>query len=86
MSSHIFKFPDEFTLRSGQRVTIFTGSGEDSADKLFWDARTQIWDNGEDTAVLKDAEGDVVDRCRYGDPDGSERGKSEFNCVTMEYN
>ena len=85
VASHIFRFPEGFVLRAGERVTVYTGRGENSATKLYWDARTQIWDNGEDTAVLKDADGQVVDRCRYGDPDGSERGKSEFLCETMEY-
>ena len=86
VSSHIFKFPDGFTLQAGRRVKVLSGCGTDTTTELYWCARTQIWDNGEDTAVLKDAEGDIVDRCRYGDPDGSERGKSEFNCETMEYN
>ena|GEM_PF-673524 len=85
VASHVFRFPEGFTLRAGERVTVYTGRGEDTATQLYWDARTQIWDNGEDTAVLKDADGQVVDRCRYGDPDGSERGKSEFLCETMEY-
>lgn len=86
VASHIFRFPEGFVLRTSQRVTIFSGCGTNSESQLYWCARTQIWDNGEDTAVLKGKDqGQEVDRCHYGDPDGSERGKSEFNCETLEY-
>jgi micrococcal nuclease len=85
VASHVYRFPEDFELRAGQRVTVFTGCGTNTDSALYWCARTQIWDNGEDTAVLKDDRGQVVDRCHYGDPDGSERGKSEFNCETLEY-
>ena len=86
VTSHTYEFPDAFVLRSGARVQVFTGCGEDSTSELFWCARTQIWANGEDTVFLRNAGGDLVDRCRYGDPDGSERGASEFNCETRRFN
>jgi len=85
VASHIYRFPEGFVLSSGERVTIFTGCGTDTQAELYWCARTQIWDNGEDTALLRDEQGQLVDRCHYGDPDGSERGRSEFNCETREY-
>jgi endonuclease YncB( thermonuclease family) len=85
VSSHVYRFPEGFLLSLGERVTIFTGCGTDTKTELYWCARTQIWDNGEDTAILKDDQGQLVDRCHYGDPDGSERGKSEFNCETREF-
>jgi len=86
VTSHTYRFPDEFVLRSGSRVKVFTGCGEDSTSELYWCARTQIWANGEDTVFLRNANGDLVNRCRYGDPDGSERGASEFNCETRQFN
>lgn len=86
VTSHIYRFPDEFVLRSGERLKIFTGCGEDGSSALYWCARTQIWANGEDTVFLVNADGDLVDRCRYGDPDGSERGASAFNCETRQFN
>ena len=85
VASHVFHFPDDFSVQAGQHVTIFTGCGTNSSSMLYWCARTQIWDNGEDTVVLKNDQGQDVDRCHYGDPDGSERGKSEFNCETVQY-
>ena len=85
VASHVFRFPDDLVLRGGQRVTVFTGCGTNTESQIYWCARTQIWDNGEDTVVLKDDQGKEVDRCHYGDPDGSERGKSEFNCESLVY-
>lgn len=85
VASHVFRFPDDFSVQAGQRVTIFTGCGTNSSSMLYWCARTQIWDNGEDTVIVKNDQGQEIDRCHYGDPDGSERGKSEFNCETLEY-
>lgn len=79
------RFPEGFVLSLGQRVKIFTGCGTDTETELYWCARTQIWDNGEDTALLKDKQDQLVDRCHYGDPDGSERGKSEFLCETRQF-
>jgi endonuclease YncB( thermonuclease family) len=86
VSSHVFRIPEGFTINAGSRVTIFTGCGSDNSNELYWCATTQIWDNGEDTAILRNESEDEIDRCHYGDPDGSERGKSGFNCVTFEFN
>ncbi len=85
VSSHVFRMPEGFTIQSGSRVTLFTGCGVNTASELYWCATTQIWDNGEDTAVLRNSAEDEIDRCHYGDPDGSERGKSEFNCISFEF-
>lgn len=85
VASHVLRLPDDFSLGAGQRITIFTGCGTSSGSMLYWCARTQIWDNGEDTVVLNNDQNQEMDRCHYGDPDGSERGKSEFNCETLEY-
>jgi len=85
VASHLYRFPEGFVLSLGQRVKIFTGCGTDTETELHWCARTQIWDNGEDTALLKDGQDQLIDRCHYGDPDGSERGKSEFLCETRQF-
>jgi len=86
VTSHIYQFPGEVELRSGETLKVLTGCGEDSSSELHWCARTPMWANGEDTVFLRNADGELVDRCRYGDPDGSERGASAFNCETREFN
>ncbi len=85
VASHIYHFPEGFVLAAGGRVKLLSGCGTDSQAELHWCARSQIWDNGEDTVFLTDDQGKLVARCRYGDPDGSERGVSRFNCQTMKY-
>ncbi|MFB6285209.1 MAG: PKD domain-containing protein [Candidatus Bipolaricaulia bacterium] len=86
VTSHIYQFPDESVLRSGETLKVFTGCGKDSSSELHWCARTPMWANGEDTVHLRNADGELVDRCRYGDPDGTERGATAFNCETREFN
>jgi len=46
-------------------VTIYTGSGVDTQDKLYWGSNSPIWNNDHDTAYLKDNEGNLVDSWRW---------------------
>lgn len=63
-SGDVFTFPI-FRLRSGARVTIHTGRGNDDRKDLFWDAGEYIWNSDGDTATLRDDDGDRRDRCHY---------------------
>ncbi|UCG95455.1 MAG: thermonuclease family protein [archaeon] len=52
-----------FTLGPGSSVTLHSGSGRDSAAKLYWDKKGScpaIWNNDGDTLYLRDAEGRLV--------------------------
>jgi beta-lactamase superfamily II metal-dependent hydrolase len=55
----VYEFP-QFTLGSGASVTVFTGKGRDSADKLYMGRSSPIWNNDHDTAILKDVNGRIV--------------------------
>ena len=57
--NHTYTFPD-FVLAAGAKVTVRTGEGDDSAENLFWNRSTSIWNNGGDLALLKDPEGNIV--------------------------
>lgn len=57
--NHTYTFPD-FVLAAGGKVVVRTGEGDDSAENLFWNRSTSIWNNGGDLAVLKDPEGNIV--------------------------
>ena len=57
--NHTYTFPD-FVLAAGAKVVVRTGEGDDSAENLFWNRSTSIWNNGGDLAVLKDPEGNIV--------------------------
>jgi hypothetical protein len=52
-------------VASGHTVTLYTGSGTNSAGKRYWGASGPRWDNDGDKAILKNASGGVVDKCQY---------------------
>lgn len=57
--THIFTFPS-FTLNSGTTVTIYTGSGNNTNDKLYWGNNGAVWNNDGDTLYLRNTNGDLV--------------------------
>lgn len=59
-----FKFP-EFTLAAQATVRVWVKEGTNSATELFWGNSRALWNNGGDTATLKDSAGAVVDTCSY---------------------
>jgi len=58
-ASHVYRFP-QFVLPSGTTVTIFTGSGINTATALYWNQDQAVWNNDGDTLVLSDAADDLV--------------------------
>jgi micrococcal nuclease len=64
-AGHTYRFPDGVTLAPGERVTLYTGGGTDSADDLYWGADGAVWNNDGDTVIVRDAEGDVVVEHEY---------------------
>jgi micrococcal nuclease len=60
---HTYTFP-RFTLAAGARVTLFSGSGNDSASALYWRSDGAIWNNDGDCAhLLTPAGAEVSARC-----------------------
>ncbi len=55
-----YTFPDGFVLEPGERVTLHTGSGTDSATDLYWGSGSPIWNNGGDTVIVRDETGERV--------------------------
>lgn len=64
-AGHTFTFPDEFTLRPSDAVTIRSGTGEDSDSELYWGSERAIWDNTGDTVFLYDDTGSLVLKQAY---------------------
>jgi micrococcal nuclease len=60
-----YQVPTGFTLKSGDTVTLYTGSGNNSDTELYWGAERAVWNNGGDTITLKDGSGTVVLQCEY---------------------
>jgi micrococcal nuclease len=57
---HTYTVPDGFTLAPGERVTVYTGDGDDDATSLYWGADSAVWNNGGDTVVVRTANDTVV--------------------------
>ncbi|MFT4947552.1 MAG: competence protein ComEC [Natronomonas sp.] len=55
-----YTFPDGFTLEAGASVTLHTGSGTDTETDLYWGAESPVWNNGGDTVIVTNADGDRV--------------------------
>ena len=60
-NKHVYRFPS-FMLPSGSVVTVFTGSGTNTATRLYMRFGRAVWNNGGDTATLKDGSGNIIDR------------------------
>jgi competence protein ComEC len=60
-----YTVPDGFALDAGATVTLHTGSGTDTETDLYWGSGSPIWNNGGDTVIITNAEGDEVLRESY---------------------
>lgn len=63
-SGKVYKF-GTFALVPGASVTLYTGSGANSATKRYWAQANYIWNNTGDTAYLRNASGTLVDTCAW---------------------
>ncbi len=63
-SRHRYTF-GELLLSPGASVTVFSGSGIDSDEELYWNATDPVWSNGGDTAYLLDPAGNYHARRTY---------------------
>ncbi len=64
-SSHVYRVRG-VKLAAGKTLTIHSGAGSDTRADLYWNASDYIWNNNTgDTATLRNADGDRVDRCAY---------------------
>ena len=57
---HEYIVPSGFTLDPGAQVTLYTGSGDDTASELYWGSDSAVWNNGGDTIYVRDDGGSVV--------------------------
>jgi|GEM_PF-1234503 len=52
-ANHTYTFPT-FTFNPLASFTLYTGSGTDTSDKLYWNSDSPIWNNDHDTLYLYD--------------------------------
>jgi len=64
-----YVFP-KFTVPAQGKFTLYSGSGTDTSDRLYWDSRympfPEVWSNADDMLFLRDTTGVVVYSKFYG--------------------
>ncbi|WP_123533932.1 lamin tail domain-containing protein [Halosimplex salinum] len=63
-AGHGYTVPEGFALGPGETVTLRSGTGEDTADALYWGRDAAVWNNGGDTVVVE-RDGETVLRYTY---------------------
>jgi hypothetical protein len=58
-NKHVYRFPT-FALSSGSGVTVYTGSGMNTATALYMGFKQAVWNNDGDTATLRDSAGNII--------------------------
>jgi competence protein ComEC len=56
-AGHTYTVPAGTTLDSGATMTLYTGSGTDTATGRYWGAGGPVWNNAGDTVVVTDDAG-----------------------------
>jgi hypothetical protein len=62
-----YSFP-EFELAAGAQVRVWTKSGVDSSENLYWGREDTVWNFREDTAVLRNPDGEDISHFSYTNP------------------
>jgi len=61
---HVYSFPKGFKLDG--KVRIYSGKGNDSKTRLFWNSPGHIWNNDLDVATLSNSKRKVVSKVKSG--------------------
>lgn len=64
-AGHTYTVPTGVTLDPGESITIHTGSGSDTDSDLYWGQGAPVWNNGGDTATLRNDDGEEEDSYQY---------------------
>ena len=63
-ANHIYTFP-QLILLPGTGMRIYTGTGINTTDTLYWGLTETVWNDDGDTAFLRDPSGAIVDTFNY---------------------
>ena len=55
-----FRLPNGVTLAPNAAITIHSGSGQNTATVLYWNASEPVWNSNGDFAILRDAQGEIL--------------------------
>jgi hypothetical protein len=57
---NFYEIPDGFILKANSFVFVYTGSGTDTENSLYWGNPVEVWNNFGDLLTLQDSEGNTV--------------------------
>ena len=57
----VFRIPNGVTLAPNAVITIHSGSGQNTANVLYWNASEPVWNSNGDLATLRNAQGAIID-------------------------
>jgi len=60
----IYQFP-AFVMDAGQKVYVYSGEGQVSGNRFYWNSKTPLWNNDGDTLYLRDRKGALVEIYSY---------------------
>ncbi|MEM5797374.1 MAG: thermonuclease family protein [Candidatus Aenigmatarchaeota archaeon] len=58
-ATNIYTFKS-FVLSGNSRVTLYTGSGSDTSNELYWNKKRAVWNNDGDTLFLRNDKGNLI--------------------------
>jgi hypothetical protein len=63
-AGHVYRFGG-LRLGAGKAVRLHTGKGTNTRSDRYWGLENYVWNNGGDTARLRNAAGVLIDTCRW---------------------
>ena len=60
-----FDFPAGTTIAAGGSLRVVTGCGNTAGDAMYWCSETPVWSIADNSVILRDQLGNVVDRMTY---------------------
>jgi hypothetical protein len=70
-ANHVYTFATTTRLGATASVYLHTGKGVNTATHRYWGRTTTVWNDGGDTAILRNAAGQTVDTCKWGAGSGA---------------
>lgn len=64
-ANHVYTFTTSLRLGRGGAVYVHTGKGTNSVAHRYWGRTGYIWNDGGDTAILRNATGRTIDTCKW---------------------
>jgi micrococcal nuclease len=62
--TNIYEFK-KYIFKAGSEIFLFTGSGNDSENKFYWNSKMPVWNNSGDSLYLRDSIGLLVEMMSY---------------------